>query len=69
VTAPLRRLADRYALKICASVSAGVDVPDWVRAGLPGLPGVMADTGRRAGARYSTRTARYRTGKICPEAS
>ena len=50
VTAPLRRLADRYALEVCASVSAGVDVPDWVRAALPGLPNVMADTGRRAGA-------------------
>jgi exoribonuclease R len=50
VTAPLRRLADRYALEVCASVSAGVDVPDWVRAALPGLPDVMADTGRRAGA-------------------
>ncbi len=50
VTAPLRRLADRYALEVCASVSAGVDVPDWVRAALPRLPDVMADTGRRAGA-------------------
>lgn len=50
VTAPLRRLADRYALEVCAALSAGTDVPDWVRADLPRLPDVMAEAGRRAGA-------------------
>ncbi|MGH8775097.1 MAG: RNB domain-containing ribonuclease [Jiangellaceae bacterium] len=50
VTAPLRRLVDRYGLEICASASAGRDVPDWVLAALPELPEVMADVGGRAGA-------------------
>ncbi|MBW9215917.1 RNB domain-containing ribonuclease [Mumia sp. zg.B53] len=47
-TAPLRRLADRYVSEVCLAVSAGVDVPEWVRAGLPRLPAVMAGTGRVA---------------------
>ncbi len=50
VTAPLRRLVDRYGLEVCLSVASGRDVPDWVRAGLPVLPDVMVETGRRAGA-------------------
>ncbi|HMG30307.1 MAG TPA: RNB domain-containing ribonuclease [Jiangellaceae bacterium] len=50
VTAPLRRLVDRYGLEVCAAITAGTEVPDWVRAALPGLPEVMAETGRRAGA-------------------
>jgi exoribonuclease R len=47
VTAPLRRLVDRYGGEVCLAVSAGVPVPEWVLAGLPELPGVMAETGRR----------------------
>lgn len=50
VTAPLRRLVDRYGLEICLALSEGRDVPEWVRAGLGALPEVMAETGRRAGA-------------------
>jgi exoribonuclease R len=50
VTAPLRRLVDRFGLEACVSLVEGVKVPDWVRAGLPLLPDVMAVTGRRAGA-------------------
>jgi exoribonuclease R len=42
VTAPLRRLVDRFGLVICASHSAGEAVPDWVRAALPELPKEMA---------------------------
>ena len=34
VTAPLRRLADRYTLEICLARSAGTPVPQWVRSGL-----------------------------------
>ena len=48
VTAPLRRLVDRYGLETCAALSAGVDVPDWVRAGLPDLPETMQGSDRRA---------------------
>ncbi|MGP7960019.1 RNB domain-containing ribonuclease [Sanguibacter sp. A247] len=50
VTAPLRRLVDRYGLAICVALCAGEPVPDGVRAGLAELPEIMATTGRRAGA-------------------
>jgi VacB/RNase II family 3'-5' exoribonuclease len=42
VTAPLRRLADRYGTEICLALRAGTPVPDWVRAALPTLPDEMA---------------------------
>lgn len=48
VTAPLRRLADRYAGEICLALCAGTDVPDWVLAAMPDLPDTMAGSGRRA---------------------
>ena len=50
VTAPLRRLVDRYGLEVCAAVSAGDRVPAWVREGLVGLPEIMSSTGQRAAA-------------------
>ena len=48
VTAPLRRLVDRYATEICLAISAGTPVPGWVLEAMPDLPRVMAETGRRA---------------------
>jgi len=42
VTAPLRRLVDRFATEICLALAADQPVPDWVRAALPELPGLMA---------------------------
>lgn len=48
VTAPLRRLVDRYGLEVCLALSAGRPVPDWVLRALPDLPGTMAETGKRA---------------------
>lgn len=50
VTAPLRRLADRYATETCVALFAGADVPDWARAALPRLPDVMTTTDRVANA-------------------
>lgn len=50
VTAPLRRLADRFANEIVLSLCGGVPVPDWVRATLPELPKLMGDARRREGA-------------------
>jgi exoribonuclease R len=50
VTAPLRRLGDRYALEICAATVAGQAVPDWVLAALPDLPKTLEESARRAGA-------------------
>jgi exoribonuclease R len=41
VTAPLRRLVDRFATETCVAVSAGKEVPDWVREALPELPALM----------------------------
>ncbi|MGC4028733.1 MAG: RNB domain-containing ribonuclease [Steroidobacteraceae bacterium] len=48
VTAPLRRLADRFAGEICLAACAGTPVPDWVIARLDLLPQVMRDAARRA---------------------
>jgi exoribonuclease R len=41
VTAPLRRLVDRFGAEICLALCAGQEVPDWVRAALPDLPKLM----------------------------
>jgi exoribonuclease R len=41
VTAPLRRLVDRFGTEICLALSADQPVPDWVRAALPELPALM----------------------------
>ncbi|MEU0003600.1 RNB domain-containing ribonuclease [Streptomyces sp. NPDC006314] len=48
-TAPLRRLADRYASEICLAAVAGQAPPDWVVAALDALPRQMAEGSRRAG--------------------
>ncbi|MBS2965304.1 RNB domain-containing ribonuclease [Actinocrinis puniceicyclus] len=48
VTAPLRRLVDRFAAEICVSLCAGDEVPDWVCAALPSLPALMESGDRRA---------------------
>jgi exoribonuclease R len=50
VTAPLRRLVDRFALVACEAISAGQPVPQWVRDALPTLPAVMAASDQTAGA-------------------
>src|SRR5262245_4436997 len=50
VTAPLRRLADRYAGEICVALCAGAEIPDWVRSGLPALPAVMEKADAKASA-------------------
>ncbi|WP_405017138.1 RNB domain-containing ribonuclease [Kitasatospora sp. NBC_00070] len=47
-TAPLRRLADRYAQEICAAVAGGTDIPHWVSEQLLGVPALMAAGDRRA---------------------
>jgi exoribonuclease R len=42
VTAPLRRLADRFATEVCLSIAAGAALPDDLRAALPDVPPAMA---------------------------
>ena len=50
VTAPLRRLVDRFATQVCLAVAADAQPPDWVREALPDLPDRMAAGDRRASA-------------------
>lgn len=48
VTAPLRRLVDRYTGAACVALCAGDPLPVWVRAALPRLPAEMAAADSRA---------------------
>ncbi|MFZ2174052.1 MAG: RNB domain-containing ribonuclease [Rhodococcus sp. (in: high G+C Gram-positive bacteria)] len=41
VTAPLRRLSDRYSTEVCLAVSAGTAVPSWAREALGSMPEIM----------------------------
>ena len=53
VTAPLRRLVDRFGLVVCEAISRGDEVPGWVREALPTIPEIMKDSDRRAGSAES----------------
>lgn len=46
VTAPLRRLVDRYGTEVCLALSAGTPVPEWAASRLEELPDVMRETGQ-----------------------
>ncbi|MHB1288727.1 RNB domain-containing ribonuclease [Georgenia sp.] len=48
VTAPLRRLVDRYGLAVCLAHCTGRPVPGWVLDALRTLPATMARTTQRA---------------------
>jgi exoribonuclease R len=48
VTAPMRRLVDRYASEVCVALCAQQPVPQWALDGLPGLPDTMQASDRRA---------------------
>lgn len=48
VTAPLRRLVDRFGTEVCLALSAGEAVDPAIRAALPLLPDLMQDSDRRA---------------------
>ncbi len=49
VTAPLRRLVDRFTLVACEAICAGEPVPQWVRDALPELAHIMSSTSAAAG--------------------
>ncbi|MGH8915975.1 MAG: RNB domain-containing ribonuclease, partial [Acidimicrobiia bacterium] len=49
VTAPIRRLVDRFGLEICVSVAADRSPPEWTTADLADVPQIMDATGQRAG--------------------
>lgn len=72
VTAPIRRVADRYATEVCLAVCAGTPVPEHVLARLPELPGLMQSSDRAAAAvdracvDYAEAVAlRHRVGDRC----
>lgn len=48
VTAPLRRLVDRWGGEICVALSAGEPVPEWVLESLDSLPKIMDECDRKA---------------------
>ncbi|MGX5695185.1 RNB domain-containing ribonuclease [Agromyces soli] len=48
VTAPIRRLVDRWGLVACEALAAGRAVPEWVRRSLPELPKLMQAGANRA---------------------
>jgi exoribonuclease R len=48
VTAPLRRLVDRWGLVVCEALIAGREVPAWARATLHELPALMGASSQRA---------------------
>ena len=48
VTAPLRRLVDRFGLAICEAIASDQPVPDWARAALPELPAIMKRSDHQA---------------------
>jgi exoribonuclease R len=50
VTAPLRRLCDRFTTEVCLAACTGGAVPDWAREALPRLPEAMTGAARRDGA-------------------
>ncbi|WP_407691224.1 RNB domain-containing ribonuclease [Saccharopolyspora mangrovi] len=48
VTAPIRRLVDRYSAEVCLAVTAGREIPGWVLEALAGLPSAMGGSDRVA---------------------
>lgn len=48
VTAPIRRLCDRFALEVCLAAANDEPVPAWARNALPELPALMRESGQRA---------------------
>ncbi|WP_285647512.1 RNB domain-containing ribonuclease [Lentzea sp. NBRC 102530] len=44
VTAPLRRLVDRFATEVCLAVTAGEPLPTWLSEALPELPSLMGSS-------------------------
>ncbi|TWD83133.1 VacB/RNase II family 3'-5' exoribonuclease [Kribbella amoyensis] len=48
VTAPLRRLVDRWTSEICVALSAGAEVPEWIRESLDDIPKIMDEADRKA---------------------
>jgi exoribonuclease R len=50
VTAPLRRLVDRFGSEVCLALAAGEEIPGWLAEALPTLPELMTASDRVANA-------------------
>lgn len=73
VTAPLRRLVDRWGLVICEALCADRPVPSWVRESLAELPALMRASNQLAGRigsavhdRVEAALVRDRVGEVFP---
>jgi exoribonuclease R len=66
VTAPLRRLVDRYAGEICVALCADEPVPVWVHEGLEELPELMRSSGHRASSYESAILDLVEAGVLAP---
>jgi exoribonuclease R len=66
VTAPLRRLADRFGLVVCESLCRGAEVPSWAREALPSLPAIMAESDRLAGSLERASTDAVEAAVLAP---
>ncbi len=49
VTAPLRRLVDRFGTEVCLALTVGQEAPEWLREALPLLPDLMDASDSLAG--------------------
>ncbi|GAA1802619.1 RNB domain-containing ribonuclease [Agromyces neolithicus] len=58
VTAPLRRLVDRWGLVVCEALSNSREVPAWARQSLAALPSLMGSSSQRASQLESASVAR-----------
>lgn len=65
-TAPLRRLVDRWSLAICLAISRDEEVPEWARASLTELPGLMQASAQRASALDSATVDRVEAALLAP---
>ncbi|TCO52212.1 exoribonuclease R [Kribbella antiqua] len=67
VTAPLRRLVDRWTLEICVALSAGAEVPGWVRQSMDEIPKTMDEADRRAHAYERSIVSMVEAGLVADE--
>ena len=67
VTAPLRRLIDRYAGEICVAICAGQPVPDWVKQAITTVPAAMRDADRRSSTYEKAILDLVEAGILAPE--
>lgn len=66
VTAPLRRLVDRWGLAICVELAAGRPAPAWARDTLPLVPGLMQEAASRSGTLNSKTRACVEAALLAP---